>query len=135
MVYCLKKERATIYEFKEDSVLYRPLKRMKTTVLADIAFRDLSTLRDRYEGRHNRLNQHSAMTPIPADDKVYRVAQAQASDLMRCEPNLPKREAAAPEIPDLDWRELQREQALERVLMHGEPVQLLGVFARGRRRC
>ena len=49
MIYCLKKERATMYEFKMDSVLYRPLKRRKTNVLEALTFRGLSSLRDRYE--------------------------------------------------------------------------------------
>ena len=86
--YCLKRERATIYEFKTDSVLHRPLKRRKTNVLLELTFRDLSTLRDRYEGRNNRLNQHSVVTPIPSDDKVYRVAKATEADLMCCEPDV-----------------------------------------------
>ena len=100
MIYCLNRERATIYEFKTDSVLYRPLKRRKTNVLSELSFRDLSTLRDRYEGRHNRLNQYSPVTPIPADDdKVFRVAPATEADLMRCEPDVPRRSVEAPRVP------------------------------------
>ena len=99
MIYCLKRERATIYEFKTDSVLYRPLKRRKTNVLSDLSFRDLSSLRDRYEGRHNRLNQHAAVTPIPADDKVFRVAEASEADLMRSDPVFPGGTRGRPSSP------------------------------------
>ena len=55
MIYCLKRERATMYEFKTDSVLYRPLKRKRTNVLEALMFRGLTGLRDRYEASHRRL--------------------------------------------------------------------------------
>ena len=47
MLYALKRQRATIYELKTDSVLYRPLKRAKTDALGALTFRDLR-LRDRF---------------------------------------------------------------------------------------
>ena len=74
------------------------------------------------------------MTPTPSDDKMYRVAEATDADLMRCEPDMPKRAAAAPTVPKVAWQELQREQALERVLLHGESLLILGVAGTGRRR-
>ena len=44
MLYSLRQARAVVYEFKTDSVLYKPLKRTPPK-LADLKFRDLDTLR------------------------------------------------------------------------------------------
>ena len=72
------------------------------------------------------------MTPIPSDDTVFRVAPATEADLMRCEPDVPKRSAETPRVPELAWRELSQEQAMERVLVRGESLITLGIAGTGK---
>ncbi len=86
VIYELQQSRAVIYEFKTDSVLYKPLKRTGTR-LATLAFRDLDTLREAYEPRaQKRLRpmwfpeQDFLMTACPSDEKVYRVQGATEGD-------------------------------------------------------
>ena len=78
MLYCLKQQRATIYECKTDSVLYRPLKRRKKNVLQELTFRNLSTVRDEFElsNGSRRLNEFSSLPPVPSNDKPFRVLEA-----------------------------------------------------------
>ena len=47
MLYVLKRQRATIYELKTDSVLYHPTKKAKS-ILEEIEFKDLR-LRDMFD--------------------------------------------------------------------------------------
>ena len=87
-----------MYEFKTDSVLYRPLKRRKTNVLEAVTFRGLSNLRNRYEAitpASRRLNEYIALTPIPSDEAPFRVCPAKEDDLMKTVPRAPRREAQA----------------------------------------
>ena len=78
MLYCLKQQRATIYECKTDSVVYIPLKRRRKNVLQDLTFRDLSTLRDEFEvsSGTRRLNEFSSLPPVPNGENPLRVLQA-----------------------------------------------------------
>jgi hypothetical protein len=65
MLYCIKQSRATPYEVKTDSCLFRPQKRRKV----DLALRycDLHELRDRHEPAESmkRLDEWCAVTPTP----------------------------------------------------------------------
>ena len=74
----MRQQRATIYECKTDSVLYKPLKRRRNNVLHELTFRKLSTLRDEFELSNGarRLNEFSALPPVPSDDNPFRVLQS-----------------------------------------------------------
>ncbi len=65
MIYALKRQRSTSYEFKTDSVLFRPLKRARTEALETLRFRDLD-LRDRFEPcrGERRLDDYHTLTPL-----------------------------------------------------------------------
>ena len=78
MLYCLRQQRATIYECKADSVLKTPLKRRRKHVIHELTFRNLSTLRDEFELSNGsmRLNEFSSLLPVPSDDNPLRVLQA-----------------------------------------------------------
>ena len=116
MLYCLKQQRATIYECKTDSCLYRPLKRRKKNVLRELSYRDLSTLRDEFElsNGSKRLNGFSSLPPVPSEEKPFRVLRASEKDLLKCNPRLPKRTGTV-SIPGQMWKELQPEEATTRV--------------------
>ena len=93
MLYCLRKQKAVIYEIKTDSCLYRPQKRAKP-VLEEMTFKCLH-VRDIFEpaGGHRRLDQHFTPLLPDSDQKVYRVADAEEKDLMKMNPDMPKRNA------------------------------------------
>ena len=52
-LYCLKRLRCPVYELKTDSILYRPAKRAKTS-LVDITYESCHLTRDHFEGSGNR---------------------------------------------------------------------------------
>jgi hypothetical protein len=82
-----------LFEFKTDSVLFRPLKRKKPE-LELLTFRDLHTLRDRYEPalkKTRRLDERLDMREIPSSDLVFRVEEAQEEDRMQSNGSMPHR--------------------------------------------
>ena len=93
MLYALRQVRAVAYEFKTDSVLYKPLKRTPPK-LAELRFRDLDTLRAQLEPSAEgarRLDERHLVSPIPCDSKPFRVMEADKADLMKTKPLLPSR--------------------------------------------
>ncbi|MDP7069711.1 MAG: HNH endonuclease, partial [Candidatus Peribacteraceae bacterium] len=114
MLYCLRKQRAVIYEVKTDSVLYKPGKKPKH-VLEDITFKDLH-VRDIFEPAGQvRLDQHFTPALPDSDLLVYRAADAEDKDLMKMKPDLPKRDTIMTWCP-IKWRELTEEEAEREVL-------------------
>ena len=90
MIFCLTKQRATLYEFKTDSVLYRPLKRAKVC-LKELQY---STLRvqDRFEpAGQKRLDEYPRLSLHGSEQLVYKVQPAVERDLMKMQPQLPER--------------------------------------------
>ena len=83
MLYALKQSRCILHELKTDSCLFRPPTRRKTCVLENITYQDLNTLRDRFEGPHNRLNECTIMCPSTYEERVYRVQDAVEDDLLK----------------------------------------------------
>ena len=90
MLYCLQKQKATIYEIKTDSVLYKLKK--KADVLQTLTFKDLK-VRERFEAK-NCLNQHYDPLIPDSDWPVYRVAEACERDLLKMDPKMPTRNQA-----------------------------------------
>ncbi len=86
LIYCLKRQRCTIYEFKTESVLNRPPKRARTCALATLRFRDLR-LRDLFEPAGQRRLDEYCSLPVPdSDDLVFRVAAATEADMLKMNP-------------------------------------------------
>ena len=71
MLFCLQKQKATIYEIKTDSVLYKLKK--KADVLQKLTFKDLK-VRERFEAK-KCLNQFYDPSIPDSDLPVYRVAE------------------------------------------------------------
>jgi hypothetical protein len=63
MIYTLKRQRCTIYEFKTDSVLYRPPKRARTDALETLCFKD--RLRDLFEPAASGAWMSTVASPCP----------------------------------------------------------------------
>jgi hypothetical protein len=108
MIYTLKRQRCTIYEFKTDSILYRPPKRMKKDLLETLTFKD--NLRDIFEPAGQiRLDQYCSMALPNSDELVFRVAEAVERDLLKMNPGRPARRAEythhRPSMRDVDEEE------------------------------
>jgi hypothetical protein len=137
VIYELQQSRAVIYEFKTDSVLYKPLKRTKPR-LATLAFRDLDTLRDAFElspaQKRLRAMWHPEpvflMTACPSDEKVYRVLVAKAEDPLKCNPGLPERSWDLTP-PNRSWIFLEPEEGERRVL-DGGSLLVTGIAGTGK---
>ncbi len=136
VIHELQQSRAVIYEFKTDSVLYKPLKRTGTR-LATLAFRDLDTLRETYEPRaQKRLRpmwfpeQEFLMTACPSDEKVYRVQVAKEGDPLKSNPGLPER-AWDLLLPARAWALLDPEEGERRVL-DGGSLLVTGIAGTGK---
>lgn len=128
MLYALKQSRAIVYELKTDSCLYRPPKRRKTQILEDIKYKDLHTLRGRFEGeaRHKyRLDEHSSMHPSEALEKVFRVQEATEDDLFKCNPNRPARKCKLV-FSIRSWHDLSVAEAEGKVIVKGQSLLVLG---------
>ena len=104
MLYALKQSRCVIYELKTDSCLFRPPKRCKTCVLADIKYQDLHVLRDRFEGAHNRLNEHCAVCPSQSEENVFRVQNAAEDDRLKSNPKMPSRSCKL-NVKSIQWND------------------------------
>jgi len=128
MLYALKNTGCQIYEFKTDSILYKPRKR-KRPDLFRLSFKDLHTIREMYEPaikKTGRLDQCCEMVEIISDDPVFRVEPAKAEDMMRSNGNMPQRKSTvAPEITPLTY--------IERTQVDGELVVIQGgsLFVQG----
>jgi hypothetical protein len=124
-IYALKRQRATMYEFKTDSILYRPLKRARYDVLETVCLRDLD-LRERFEktGGERRLNDCHPLPTPDSDELVFRVADATERDPMKMDPKRPCRDAdyvhRQPAMRELDEDEARRRVASgESLLVEG----------------
>ncbi len=129
MIYELQQSRAVIYEFKTDSVLYKPLKKTIPR-LATLAFRDLDTLRDAHDPPLKRTKTLKTlwasgapepvflMTACPSDELVFRVQVAAESDPLKSNPGLPERSWELTP-PTRDWSLLEPEEGERRVLEGG----------------
>ena len=71
MIFALRKARATIYEIKTDSCLYRPTRRSDKLFLANLRYKDMAKLRDLCEkptGGEKRLNERCALPDYVSED-------------------------------------------------------------------
>ena len=125
MLYALKRARCVVYEIKTDSCLYRPPKRRKQSILIDITYKDLHTMRDRCEGKANRLNDWCQMRPSEVDEKVYRVQEATEADRMKTCPMRPSRTCKLT-LPSLHWKELPIDEAESKVIVRNESLLVVG---------
>ena len=114
MLFCLQKQKATIYEIKTDSVLYKLKK--KADVLQSLTFKDLKVC-GRFEAK-NCLNQHYDPLIPDSDWPIYRVQKACERDLLKMDPQMPKRTQTM-SLPDMAWKDLTPEEAERRVLQGG----------------
>ena len=130
-IYALKRQRATIYEFKTDSVLYRPLKRSRHDVLETVCLRNLD-LRDHFEktSGERRLNDHHDILTIDSDELVFRVADATERDPMNMDPKRPRRDADYVHRQSV-MLELDEDEARKRVA-RGESLIVEGIAGVGK---
>ena len=134
MLYVLRQQRATIYELKTDSlktdsVLYRPLKRA-TKCLENLEYKDLA-VRSVFEiASQRRLDQYHKLE-IPSEaEKVFRVNEAIENDLMKMQPNGPKRQGTYTH-EDFQWNDVSQEEA-ERIVINGGSLLVLGIAGVGK---
>jgi hypothetical protein len=130
-IYVLKRQRATIYEFKTDGVLYRPLKRSRHDVLETVCLRNLD-LRDHFEktSGERRLNDHHDILTIDSDELVFRVADATERDPMKMDPKRPCRDADYVHRQSV-MLELDEDEARKRVA-RGESLIVEGIAGVGK---
>jgi hypothetical protein len=128
MIYALKNTGCQLYEFKTDSILYKPRKR-KRPDLFRLSFKELHTIREMYEPalkKTRRLDQHCEMVAICSDEPVFRVEPAKETDMMKSNGKMPERKPTpAPEITPLTY--------IERTQVEGELVVMQGgsLFCKG----
>ena len=129
MLYVLRQQRATIYELKTDSVLYRPLKRAKKC-LENLEYKDLA-VRSVFEiASQRRLDQYHKLE-IPSEaEKVFRVNEAIENDLMKMQPNGPNRKGTYTH-EDFQWNDVNTEEA-ERIVINGGSLLVLGIAGTGK---
>ena len=125
MLYALKQSRCILHELKTDSCLFRPPKRRKICVLEDITYQNLNTLRDRFEGPHNRLNEHCAMCPSHSEEKVFRVQDAVEDDLLKSNPKRPGRSCKLT-LKSIQWNDLSIADAESKVITKNQSLLVLG---------
>ena len=115
MLFCLQRQGARVYEIKTDSVLYRPLKRAKK-VLQNLEFKDMSQIRCQFDAvKQRRLDQFVQMPVSTSCETVYRVGTVTESDLMKMQPQGPKREVLY-EHEEFEWKDLTETEAEEAVM-------------------
>jgi hypothetical protein len=129
MIYTLKRQRCTIYEFKTDSVLYRPPKRARTDALETLCFKD--RLRDLFEPAGQRRLDEYCSLPVPdSDELVFRVAAATEADLLKMNPGRPARAAGyvhhQPSMREVDEAEARR------LVINGENLLVEGIAGVGK---
>ena len=132
MLYCLRRQRATIYEIKTDSCLYRPLKRAKP-ILEELTFNKLH-VRDIFEpAEAGQMRLDQLYTPLLSDSEllVYKVEDATERDLMKMNPAPPKRHTEPLTWWPLTWRELTEEDATAEVLS-GRSLYIKGIAGVGK---
>ena len=132
MVYAIRRLRAVPYELKTDSALYLPLKRCKSTCLAELTHKDLGGLRTRFEGKGcRRLNEHYVKIQVAdSDAPVFRCGAAIEKDRMRCDPRQPRRDWPLPGR-SFPWTEVREEDAEAHVLA-GSSLLILGIAGTGK---
>jgi hypothetical protein len=130
-IYALKRQRATIYEFKTDSILYRPLKRARHDVLETTRLRDMD-LRERFEktSGERRLNDNHDLRTIDSGELVFRVEDANERSPMKMDPKRPCRDADYVHRPSV-MEELGEEEARARVA-RGESLLVEGIAGVGK---
>ena len=121
----MQKSRCIVYELKTDSVLCRPPKRRKARILEDIKYQDLHSLRDRFEGKEKRLNEHCIMQASDVNEPVFRVHEACEDDLLKTNPNRPRRSSKM-DVSSPTWKDLSIEDAESRVIVKGESLCVFG---------
>ena len=132
MLYSLRQARAVVYEFKTDSILYKPLKRTPPK-LAELRFRDLDTLRLQLEPSAEgarRLDERHLVSPFPKNSKPCRVMESTQRDLMKTNPLLPSRTWELEEKKG-GWSTLAPDEAERRVL-EGESLLCVGIAGTGK---
>ena len=103
-------------------------KRKSQDVLASLTFKDLR-LRERFES-NNCLNQFHDLTIPDCDFPVYKVAEATEKDLLKMDPQMPKRSQTM-SLPEMHWRDLDEGEAERRVLQ-GENLFVNGIAGTGK---
>ena len=129
MLYVLKQQRATIYELKTDSVLYRPLKRAKKC-LEHLQYKDLAVRAVFEIASQRRLDQYYLLESPSEVENVFGVNEAVENDLMKMQPNGPKRQGTY-RHEDFQWNDVNTEEA-ERLVINGQSLLVLGIAGTGK---
>ena len=126
MLYALRRSRCIVYELKTDSCLYRPPKRRKASVLEFITYQNLNTLRCRFEGPQNRINEYCAMLCAPqCEERIFRVQEATEDDLLKGNPRRPSRSFKLA-LKKVHWNDLSIEEAESKVITKNQSLLVLG---------
>lgn len=134
MIFALRKARATIYEIKTDSCLYRPTRRSDKLFLSNLRYKDMAKIWDLWEKPtqgERRLNDRFTLPDYPSEDPVYRANPAEEQDPMKTEPSCPRRNATLQCVPPSGAWELTKEEATRRVL-HSESLAVHGIAGVGK---
>jgi len=115
--------RASLGEFKTDSVAFKPSRRKLKKIreeIADVRYCDLHSLRDSYgvpvaKGQQ-RLTDVVSCLPTHSGEIVYRCGEMEERDRMKTRPELPRREPWTVTLAPQTWTELSPEEARAHIL-------------------
>ena len=115
---CLGVPRASLGEFKTDSIAFKPPRRKLKKIreeIADVRYCDLHSLRDSYgvpvaKGQQ-RLTDVVPCLPTHSGEIVYRCGEMEDRDRMKTRPELPRREPWTVTLAPQTWTELSPEEA------------------------
>ena len=133
MLYCLKKVRAPVWEFKVDSVLFT-LPARRECCIGELTHKDLTHLRDMFElPGFRRLDQYCIMAGCNEAVKVFRVTKASETDLMKGEATIPTRKDTDPySHTTREWCCLTEREAEAKVLNEGASLFCQGIAGTGK---
>jgi hypothetical protein len=121
MILVLRRQRASIYECKTDSVLFKPRQRQ---TLHELKLSDLGSL----QGHSLRIDQYWPKLPTRGNELAFRVNPATPADYLQTSPELPRRACELALAPRA-WHEPSR--LAERVV-GGNSLLVLGLAGTGK---
>ena len=129
MLFCLRKQKAPIFELKTDSVLYRPGARTRFA-LASLTFLDLH-VRDIFEkAGQRRIDEYCTLPVVNSAEQVFRDDAATEKDPLKVDPKGPQRNVRYVHAPPV-WRDLTEAQA-EQAIVNGQNLLVLGIAGTGK---
>jgi hypothetical protein len=107
-IWILKKQGATIYQLRTDSILYKP-KRGAKDILINRKFTDPG-VRDLFDPGVRRLDSYCSQTINSNNENVYRVINPSDKDIISTEVNPPDRKSQPPQNIDFQWKTIDQKK-------------------------